>query len=69
MSLLGGANYFAGPLVGSIIYTTLNAYVTKFTDYWPLTIGTIILCMVLFLPGGLLSVLDGWLGARRKADP
>jgi branched-chain amino acid transport system permease protein len=69
MSLMGGANYFAGPLVGSIIYTSLNAYVTKFTSYWPLTIGTVILCMVLFLPGGLLSVLDGWLGARRKADP
>ncbi|MEW6668956.1 MAG: branched-chain amino acid ABC transporter permease [Thermodesulfobacteriota bacterium] len=69
MSLLGGASYFAGPLVGSIIYTGLNAYVTKFTTYWPLTIGMIILCMVLFLPGGLLSVLDGWMGARRKADP
>lgn len=69
MSIMGGANYFAGPLVGSIIYTSLNAYVTKFTSYWPLTIGTIILCMVLFLPGGFLSVLDGWLGARRKADP
>ncbi len=69
MSLMGGASYFSGPLVGSIIYTSLSAYVTKFTSYWPLTIGIIILCMVLFLPGGLLSVLDGWLGARRKADP
>lgn len=69
MSLMGGAGYFAGPLVGSIIYTSLGAYVTQFTNYWPLTIGTIILCMVLFLPGGLLSIVDGWLGARRKADP
>jgi branched-chain amino acid transport system permease protein len=67
MTLIGGAGYFAGPLVGSIIYTGLNAYVTTFTIYWPLTIGAVILGMVLFLPGGLLSVLDGWVKARRKA--
>lgn len=68
MTLIGGANYFAGPLVGSIIYTGLNAYVTRFTIYWPLTIGLIILGMVLFLPGGLLSVLDGWVKRRGKAE-
>jgi branched-chain amino acid transport system permease protein len=67
MTLIGGAGYFAGPLVGSIIYTGLNAYVTTFTIYWPMTIGLVILGMVLFLPGGLLSVLDGWVKARRKA--
>jgi branched-chain amino acid transport system permease protein len=67
MTLIGGAGYFAGPLVGSIIYTGLNAYVTTFTIYWPMTIGVIILGMVLFLPGGLLSALDGWVKARRKA--
>lgn len=67
MTLIGGAGYFAGPLVGSIIYTSLNAYVTTFTIYWPMTIGLVILGMVLFLPGGLLSVLDGWVKARRKA--
>ena len=67
MSLIGGSNYFAGPLVGSIIYTGFNAYVTKFTIYWPLTIGLIILCIVLFLPGGFLSALDAWVKARKKA--
>lgn len=67
MTLIGGAAHFAGPLVGSIIYTALNAYVTQFTTYWSLTIGLIILGMVLYLPGGLLSVLDGWRQRRRKA--
>lgn len=68
MTLIGGAAHFAGPLVGSIIYTALNAYVTQFTSYWPLTIGLIILCVVLFLPGGLLSVIDIWVHRGRKAD-
>jgi branched-chain amino acid transport system permease protein len=67
MTLIGGATYFAGPLVGSIIYTGLNAYVTRFTIYWPLTIGLVILGMVLFLPGGLLSMLDGWVRSKGKA--
>ena len=53
--------------MGSIIYTGLNAYVTRFTIYWPLTIGLVILGMVLFLPGGLLSMLDGWVRQKRKA--
>ncbi|NVO15496.1 MAG: branched-chain amino acid ABC transporter permease [Rhodoplanes sp.] len=69
MSLIGGAGYFAGPLVGSIVYTGLNSYVTRFTIYWPLTIGLVILAMVLFLPGGLLSVVDGWLKAKRRGEP
>lgn len=56
-ALIGGANYFLGPLLGSGIFTFLHAFVTKYTQYWPLTIGIIILLIVLFLPGGLLSLL------------
>lgn len=66
MSLIGGTGYFAGPLVGSIIYTGLSSYVTRFTVYWPLTIGLVILAIVLFLPGGLLSVIDGWIKTKRE---
>ncbi len=39
----------------------------QFTNYWPLTIGTIILCMVAF-PSGRTPLHCGWVaGARRKA--
>jgi branched-chain amino acid transport system permease protein len=58
MTLLGGAKYFFGPVIGSAIYTALSGYVTLYTVYWPLTIGLIILLFVLYLPGGILSVLD-----------
>lgn len=58
MTLIGGAGLFAGPVVGSIVYTFLQAYVTGFTVYWPLTIGSIILLIVLFAPGGLLGIID-----------
>lgn len=73
MTLIGGAAYFTGPIVGSIIYTFLNAYVTGFTVYWPLTIGLIIMAIVLFSPGGLLGILDAklspWLARNRNEKP
>jgi branched-chain amino acid transport system permease protein len=58
MTLLGGAKYFFGPVIGSAIYTALNGYITLYTVYWPLTIGIIILLFVLYLPGGFLSIID-----------
>jgi len=58
MSVLGGAGFFAGPIVGSIVYTFLQAFVTGFTVYWPMTIGFIILIIVLFSPGGLFGLID-----------
>jgi len=65
MTLLGGSGFFAGPVVGSIVYTFLNAWVTGFTQYWPLTIGVVVLLIVLYSPGGLLGLLDAWLQRRR----
>jgi branched-chain amino acid transport system permease protein len=64
MTLIGGAGSFVGPLLGSVIYTFLQAVVTMFTSYWPLTIGTIILLIVLFVPGGVLGLVEKRIKAR-----
>jgi branched-chain amino acid transport system permease protein len=58
MTLIGGAGSFVGPIVGSVIYTMLQAVVKMYTVYWPLTIGTIILLIVLFVPGGVLGLIE-----------
>jgi len=58
MTLIGGSGHFTGPMVGSVVYTGLNAYVTRFTPYWPLAIGIVILLLVLFVPGGILSMVE-----------
>ena len=50
------ARSFLGPLLGSIIYTFLMAFITGFTEYWPMVIGTIIILVVLFAPGGLIGI-------------
>ncbi len=59
MTVMGGALGFFGPLIGSVVYTFLSAFVTGFTEYWPLIIGTIIAFMVLFLPGGITGIMRG----------
>ena len=65
MTMIGGAGVFIGPIVGSVIYTLLQAVVKMYTVYWPLTIGTIILLIVLFLPGGVLGLIEARIKARQ----
>ncbi len=56
MAVIGGSLSFLGPMIGSVIYTFLFAFVTGFTEYWPLTIGLIIIGVVLYMPGGVLGL-------------
>ena len=64
--MLGGLNTFLGPVVGSVILLMLNDFVTRFTEYYGLTLGLIILVFALGLRRGLLDVLiDLW--RRRSA--
>jgi branched-chain amino acid transport system permease protein len=64
--MLGGLNSFLGPAVGTVILLVLNDFVTKFTEYYGLTLGLVILIFALGLRRGLLDVvLDLW--QRRSA--
>jgi len=67
MTVMGGPLRFFGPLVGSVVYTFLSAFVTGFTEYWPLIIGIIIALIVLFLPGGITGILK-WRASSVETD-
>lgn len=59
--MLGGLNSFLGPSAGTLILLLLNDFVTRFTEYYGLTLGIIILVFALGLRRGLLDVLlDLW---------
>ena len=58
MAVIGGPLGFLGPMIGSVIYTFLMAFVTGITEYWPLVIGLIIIFVVLFMPGGVIGLAD-----------
>lgn len=57
MSLLGGPEFFIGPLIGALIYTIIHTYVASVTIYWQLTLGAILLGLVLGFRGGILGAL------------
>jgi urea transport system permease protein len=60
---VGGRGTLVGPIVGAISINALKSWATKeFPDYWLLLLGTLFILVVLFLPGGLVS-----LPARIKA--
>jgi branched-chain amino acid transport system permease protein len=61
MVLLGGLHTIAGAPLGAAIYKTLDTVVTRYTQYWQLVLGGILMVLVLAFPRGVLGVL----GERR----
>jgi branched-chain amino acid transport system permease protein len=71
MILIGGANHFAGPIIGSTFYLFLGRLLRSITLYWMLPWGVILAVIVFFFPRGifgLLSVIATFLATllRRK---
>jgi branched-chain amino acid transport system permease protein len=66
MALLGGVSTVAGPLIGALILTAINETLwSHFPQIHTLFFGAVIVLVVLFLPRGLLWLLNtrgGWRG-------
>ena len=59
MVLLGGVASPSGPLIGAAVYKLLDTVITRYTDYWQLVLGAILVALVLVFPRGIAGVLDG----------
>ena len=57
MVLLGGVQAFAGAPLGAAVYEVLDTAATKYTEYWQLVLGAILIVLVLAFPRGLLGIL------------
>ncbi len=53
MVLLGGVQTLSGPLVGSVVFSTLQDVLIRETEYWRAVLGAVILFLVLVFPQGL----------------
>ncbi|REJ34802.1 MAG: branched-chain amino acid ABC transporter permease [Bacillota bacterium] len=70
MTLLGGPAVFGGPVLGAALITLLKDFVASETEYWPLLVGTAVVLLVLFLPGGVGgAVRDAAVGWRAPSPP
>ncbi len=69
---VGGRGTLVGPILGAIGINALKSYATRaFPDLWLMILGGLFIVVVLFLPGGLVSVparlRAGWQKLRRPA--
>jgi branched-chain amino acid transport system permease protein len=64
MLLLGGFDHFLGPVVGAIVFIFLQDLIMSLTSYWRFVFGAILAVLVIFVPRGLLGLLD----ARSRAS-
>lgn len=67
VAVFGGPASIGGPLVGSIAYEFLKSYAGKYAwDTWQMVLGLMLLLVILFLPGGLVSLYDLAAGRGRR---
>ncbi|MFQ5764224.1 MAG: branched-chain amino acid ABC transporter permease [Rhodospirillales bacterium] len=64
MTILGGAQYFFGPLFGAGVFLILKHWITTYTDEWMFYLGLALAFMVVVMPRGILGLWDRWLRGR-----
>ncbi len=65
MCLLGGWFTFLGPLLGAALVVTLRTFAGRYTEYWTLILGVLLILLIFFLPEGILGTVRAWWEARR----
>ncbi len=56
-TFIGGAGFFFGPIIGSIVFYTMVTAVGTLTKAWAFYLGLLFLVMVLYAPGGFASLM------------
>ena len=57
-TLIGGPFSFSGPIVGAAVYLSLKELIVRFTEYWLLVFGLVLLVIVLGFRGGLVGAFE-----------
>ncbi|MEP2919314.1 MAG: branched-chain amino acid ABC transporter permease [Sulfitobacter sp.] len=57
--LIGGTARLFGPVVGAIVFVTLEHVLGGLSEYWHIFLGLLLLAIVLFARGGLIGLLTG----------
>jgi branched-chain amino acid transport system permease protein len=69
MAIFGGMGQLYGPILGAVIFTYLEEYlITRFPYYYMLIFGIILVVAILYLPGGLVGLVQklGKGGLKRR---
>jgi len=64
-TLIGGPQFFLGPILGSLVFIFLTTYAARWADIWQLILGSILIVLILGSRGGVLDVVVRLWKARR----
>ena len=69
--LLGGVGTLAGALYGSVLLVIIKSIIGSWTEHHLIVIGALFMCSILFLPRGMIGIVQPWLlrFAARSAKP
>ena len=68
-TLLGGVHVFGGPIVGAFLFFMIKDIIVRFTQYWLIWLGAIVVILVMGFRGGVLSILVERLMPWRPTRP
>ncbi len=57
MSVLGGAEVFLGPFLGSVVFYCIEQFIRQFTDNWMIFLGIFLIPIIIFFPQGILGTI------------
>ena len=60
MIIIGGTGTLFGPVLGAAVLIGLETYLTSWTEHWKFFLGPILILIVLFSSGGLMSLFSRW---------
>ncbi len=66
---IGGIAYFAGPVLGAVVFTLFSVALAKATAAWPLYLGLFFIAIVILSPGGIAGFIAAHgpvLGSRHR---
>jgi branched-chain amino acid transport system permease protein len=66
-TLIGGPFSFLGPIIGAVIYLGLKEIIVRFTEYWLLVFGLVLLACVLTFRSGIVGAVEEMIARRRRA--
>ncbi len=59
--LLGGVGTLVGALYGSVLFVIIKSIIGSWTEHHLIVVGALFMCSVLFLPRGLIGIIQPWL--------
>lgn len=57
MTFIGGIGVFWGPIVGAVVVTLLQSWVSLVSNAWQIYVGVLFIAVVMFAPGGIAGLI------------